>query len=69
MSRPAVGTAKAARWTGLSERAIRRNCQLGRVEGAYQLAFSSKWLIPVPTLEQMCPCPEELRPVIYGEDN
>ena len=56
-----VGTAKAAKWTGISERRIRELCEQGRIEGAYQFARNSKWLIPAATLEKICPCPESLR--------
>lgn len=56
-----VGTAKAAKWTGLSEKRIRELCQQGRLEGAYQFAYGGKWLIPTSTLENICSCPPELR--------
>lgn len=55
-----VGTAKAARWTGLSERRIREMCEQGRIEGAYQWEPGCKWLIPTATLEKVRPCPLEL---------
>lgn len=55
-----VSTAKAAKWTGLSEKRIRELCQLGRLEGAYQFAYGGKWLIPTTTLERIRPRPPEL---------
>lgn len=55
-----VGTAKAAKWTGLSERRIRELCQLRRLEGAYQFAYKGKWLIPTATLERIRNRPPEL---------
>jgi hypothetical protein len=57
-----VGTAKAAKWLGLSERAVRDMCAKGRLGGAYQPSgYSGKYLIPIATLERICPCPEWLR--------
>ncbi len=55
-----IGTAKAAKWTGFSEKRIRELCQLGRLEGAYQFAYGGKWLIPTATLERIRPRPPEL---------
>jgi hypothetical protein len=63
-----LGTAKAAQWTGCSERSIRDMCKKGKVEGARQFARDSMWLIPVETLERICECPEELRETAYGSD-
>ncbi len=57
-----IGTAKAALWLGLSERTVRDMCAKRRLEGAYQPnGYASKYLIPVATLERICPCPEQLR--------
>jgi hypothetical protein len=37
-------------------------CAKRRLEGAYQPnGYASKYLIPVATLERICPCPEQLR--------
>ncbi len=55
-----IGTAKAAKWTGLSERRIRELCQQGRLQGASQFAYGGKWLIPTATLERIRPRPPEL---------
>jgi hypothetical protein len=56
-----VGTNKAARWLGLSERAVRDAAAKGRIPGAYQWEHGCKWLIPVASLEKIRPCPEKIR--------
>jgi hypothetical protein len=55
-----VSTAKAAKWTGFSERTIRTWCKEKRLEGAYQFQNNGKWLIPTSTLENIRACPEWL---------
>lgn len=56
-----IGTAKAAKWWGVSEESMRRLCREGKLMGAYQPAgYQGKWLIPVETLELLRPCPEWL---------
>ncbi len=56
-----IGTAKAAKWLGLSERAVRDAAAKGRIPGAFQFEHGCKWLIPTATLEKIRPCPESLR--------
>lgn len=57
---PYLGTAKAARWLGLSERAVRDMCQKGKFEGAWQPAgHHGKWLIPLCDLEAVRPTPAD----------
>jgi len=57
-----LGTAKAAKWLGLSERAVRAMCANKRLEGAYQPnEYNGKWLIPTVTLEKKRPRPEWLQ--------
>jgi predicted site-specific integrase-resolvase len=58
---------KAALWIGVSERTIRRMCDEGKLEGAYQTAHHGKWLIPYKALEKITPCPGELRKIILSE--
>ncbi len=50
---PVVGTAKAARLLGFTDRQVRRWCKDGKLPGAYQFARDSKWLIPVESLKEI----------------
>jgi hypothetical protein len=59
-SGPTLSTAKAARWLGVSERAVRDMCIKGKFKGAYRPAgYNGKWLIPMTTLEAICPMPAD----------
>lgn len=49
-----IGTAKASRWLGVSERSVRRLCAQGRLPGAYQPAgYSGMWLVPLKALQRI----------------
>ncbi len=57
-----VGSAKAAKLLGLSERRVRGLCKTGKLKGAYQVSgYSGKWLIPLATLERIRALPPDLR--------
>ncbi len=55
-----VGTARAARLLGFTERQVRRWCKDGKLKGAYQFARDSKWLIPFETLKEIKPSLKDL---------
>jgi len=49
---PYLGTSKAARWLGLSERTVRLMATNGSLNGAFQPSgYAGSWLIPLSTLE------------------
>ncbi len=53
-----VGTAKAAKWIGLSERRIRDMCAEGRLKVYQPSGYRGKLLIYTSSLERIRPCPE-----------
>ena len=56
-----VGTAKAAKWLGLSERTVRDMCAKEKLKAYQPNGFHSKLLIYTSSLERIRPCPEWLR--------
>ena len=56
-----VGTAKAAKWLGLSERTVRDMCAKGRLEVYQPSGYRGKLLIYTSSLERIRPCPEWLQ--------
>ena len=55
-----IGTAKASRWLGVSERSVRRLCAQGRLPGAYQPAgYAGKWLVPLKALKRLRATPAD----------
>lgn len=58
LDRP-VNTAKAARWLGVSMKAITKGCAAGRFPNAWHLGANTSWLIPLRDLKHYRPTPAD----------
>ena len=67
MSREVLNTTHAAQWLGFPERTVRDWCKKGKLQGAYHSGYDGKYLIPREDLEQLRPCPESLKELVYGD--
>jgi excisionase family DNA binding protein len=48
-----IGAAEAARLLGCSPFRVRQLCELGKIEGAWQIDVGGRWRIPRAAVEQL----------------